>query len=126
VVAGFIGDINLIEGAVAAGGKALKTAQGTLRIADAAGAKTGDTVWLALRPEKAALSLKRTPARGQNLLNGKVLDVGFLGDISVYKVRVGSATMTVTAPNTSRVRGISVGDAVWVSWRPDAGLVLRR
>jgi putrescine transport system ATP-binding protein len=126
-VAGFIGDVNLIEGTVAASRKALDTTQGRLRIANAAGAIAGETVWLALRPEKISLALKRPAAGRQNVLAGFVTDVGFLGDMSVYHLRLdGGAAMTAAVPNATRVQSrIAGGDKVWVSWPSDAAVVLR-
>ena len=59
-VADFIGDVNLIEGRVVEGGAGETIigteAAGKLRAAGAVGAKPGDTVWLALRPEKLRIS----------------------------------------------------------------------
>ena len=59
-VADFIGDVNLIEGRVVrsgAGGTVVASAgAGQLRASASADAKPGDTVWVALRPEKVRIA----------------------------------------------------------------------
>ena len=54
-VADFIGEVTMIEGRLAQSG-VIETGLGRLRIAADSGAKPGDTVWLALRPEKLRVS----------------------------------------------------------------------
>ena len=131
-VADFIGDVNLIEGKVVtsdASGATLESASaGPLRTAAAADAKPGDTVWLALRPEKIMI-VRDTPASGVNRAVGEVCEIGYLGDHSIYKVRLHDGfVMTVTAANMTRLieRPINAGDRVWLSWAADAGVVLTR
>ncbi|MGI8524818.1 MAG: ABC transporter ATP-binding protein [Pseudolabrys sp.] len=126
-VAGFIGDANLIEGALGKSRTSIDSAYGKLRIAKPTDGKPGDTVWLVLRPEKISIAARR-PAAGTNALRGIIADIGFLGGISLFRVRLeGGAAMTVSAPNTGGATSqLSFGDKVWLSWPASAGLIVRR
>jgi putrescine transport system ATP-binding protein len=127
-VADFIGDVTLVEGRLAEDGKAIESKLGTLRIAGASCARAGDTVWLALRPEKIALSAKR-PAARLNAVSGQVWDVGYRGDSSLYQVRLEDGSMMkVAVTNTARTAGMPVAASgrVWLSWPADAGVVLKQ
>jgi putrescine transport system ATP-binding protein len=129
-VADFIGDVNLLEGglaAVAQGRVGIESAAGRVFAADAGEAKLGQQVWLAVRPEKVRICL--TEPEDINCVAGQVVDVGYLGDVSVYHVRLRTGLlMTATAANLSRMieRPIGPDDHVWLSWAPEAGLVLTR
>ena len=131
-VADFIGDVNLIEGRVvesSADGTTVASASiPTLRAAAAPDAKPGDTVWVALRPEKIKIA-RDVPAAGVNRAEGDVWEIGYLGDFSIYKVRLGDGfVINAAAANMTRLteRSIAVGDRVWLSWSADAGVVLTR
>ena len=89
-------------------------------------AKSGDTVWLALRPEKIGMSGER-PAGELNAVSGTVSEIGYRGDMSIYKVRLADRSiMKVALANVSAAGNASfeAGDLVWLSWPPDAGVVL--
>jgi putrescine transport system ATP-binding protein len=124
-VADFIGEVTLVEGRISADG-AIDSALGQLRVAGIGAAKSGDKAWLALRPEKINMSSER-PAGELNALAGTVLEIGYRGDMSIYKVRLADrALMKVARANVS-ARGkasFGAGDVVWLSWPPDAGVVL--
>jgi putrescine transport system ATP-binding protein len=131
-VADFIGDVNLIEGRVvesgAAGTTVASASISTLHAAAAPDAKPGDTVWVALRPEKISIA-RDAPAPGVNRAEGQVWEIGYLGDFSVYKVRLADGfVISAAAANMTRLieRAIAVGDRVWLSWAADAGVVLTR
>ena len=130
-VAEFIGDVNLIEGTLAAiepGRASLDSAAGRLAAAEPGDAKTGQQVWLAVRPEKVRISSGR-PDHAANCVGGRVVDVGYLGDVSTYHVRLGSGLMMkATAANLTRMieRPIGPDDEVWLSWPPEAAVVLTR
>jgi putrescine transport system ATP-binding protein len=133
-VAGFIGDVNLIEGAVVAadaGGLAIQDAGGRRYVAGVAGAagapKVGQKVWIALRPEKLRLSAAKPETVAENCVVGRVHDIAYLGDVSLYRVRLDDGSiMTVSLANASRRldRPIGWDDTVWLTWTPDAGVVL--
>jgi len=131
-VADFVGDVNLVEGRVVESGAAGTTVASasipTLHAAAAPDAKPGDTVWVALRPEKIRIA-RDAPAPGVNRTEGEVWEIGYLGDFSIYKVRLGDGfVINAAAANMTRLieRSIAVGDRVWLSWAADAGVVLTR
>ena len=131
-VADFIGDVNLIEGRIAATGTDGATITsphaGTLRAMGCDG-KPGDTVWVALRPEKIRISRDAIAPADENCVGGQVAHVGYLGDLSIYKVRLDNGfVMAAVAANVTRLieRPIGWDDRVWLSWAPDAGVVLTR
>jgi putrescine transport system ATP-binding protein len=130
-VAGFVGDVNLIEARVVARGPELTLASAVLpaiRVTARSDVNVGDTVWLALRPEKVSIGAER-PDSSANAVQGEVQDIGYLGDLSVYRIRLADGfSFKVTQPNLRRLveRPIDWDDRVWLSWQPDAGVVLTR
>jgi putrescine transport system ATP-binding protein len=130
-VAQFVGDVGLIEGrvgAVDAGGVSVESGLGRLRLKQTAGVAPGMTVWVALRPEKLRIS-REPPADGENRIPGQVCDIGYLGDMSVYKVKTDSGPMLkASVANMTRVveRPFTWEDRVWLSFAPDAAVVLTR
>jgi len=135
-VADFIGSVNLFEGQVSAdGGDGLCIRSAdlgcTVRAARAAGSPAGATVWTAIRPEK--IQISRVPlaaqdaARGENLVSGTVKEIAYMGDMSIYLVRIDSGSMLrVTLPNVSRgtERPIARAERVWLSWNGSSPVVL--
>jgi putrescine transport system ATP-binding protein len=130
--ADFIGDVNLIEGRLTAADGAtatIETAAGTLRIATTADAKTGEAVCVALRPEKVRIASDPPADACENTVAGTVWDIGYLGDVSVYTVRLADGfVMKAAVANTARVveRPIGWNDSVWLTWSADAGVLLTR
>jgi putrescine transport system ATP-binding protein len=133
-VADFIGNINLLEG------KVLATGNGAIRMEsvgtgasiavnqDVATA-AGSTAWFAVRPEKLSVSLDQPADVSVNALSGEVIDIGYLGDISVYHVRLPTGAMVkATLTNRTRLveRPITWSDKVWLTWTADSGVVLTR
>jgi len=129
-VASFVGDVNLIEG------RLIMTGPGGSHIDSAAGVKLataqrldgapGAVVWVALRPEKLRIATE-PPSSAENCAAGRVVDVAYLGNVSLYKVRLESGfIMKVQVPNLTRSvdRSIGTDERVWLSWTPDAGVVL--
>ena len=132
-IAEFIGDVNLIEAKVLAtepdGLLKATGSVGPLRAVSPLDCKSGDTVWVALRPEKVRLSCERPAASEANCVTGKVCNIAYLGEHLAYKVRLESGfTMKATLPNTTRVaeQRIRSDDRVWLSWSEDAAAVLTR
>ncbi|WP_375174214.1 ABC transporter ATP-binding protein [Pseudooceanicola sp.] len=130
-VADFIGDVNIIEGRA-------QQAEDRLQIDWAEGqpaltAKTdkafdpGQTCYLAIRPEKIAISADRPT--GANVLQGDVLDIAYLGNISTYHVKLPTGhVIKAQQANTRRIsrREFTWEDKVWVSWSETAAVVLDR
>jgi putrescine transport system ATP-binding protein len=134
-VAEFIGDVNLLEGRTIEVGQSGMTiasaAAGRLRAASSAPARAGDAVWVALRPEKIRIARADapapTPVADENCVDGRVSSIGYLGDLSVYKVTLDSGiVMQAAVANVTRLieRPIGWGDRVRLSWPPDAAVVL--
>jgi putrescine transport system ATP-binding protein len=56
-----------------------------------------------------------------------VTDIGYLGTVSHYKVRLDDGLVLKAAVmNEQRdaARMVHVGDRVWLSWTPEAGVLL--
>ena len=130
-VADFIGSVNIFEGAVEAirpGALRLAAADGfTLDIASEAKASPGQTLWFAVRPEKVRISPDPLAGAAPNSVSGQVWDIAYLGDMSLYNVRLDSGKLVrASLLNASRTveRPISWEDRVWLSFAPDAGVVL--
>jgi putrescine transport system ATP-binding protein len=133
-VAGFVGDVNLIEAKVAAIAANETTLvsdalPASIRVGQKVEARAGDSVWLALRPEKMRISLTAPAEASANCVQGVVHDIAYLGDFSIYHVRLADGTLLKAAqPNLTRLveRPIGWDDHVYLSWMPDAGIVLTR
>jgi putrescine transport system ATP-binding protein len=132
-VADFIGEVNLIEGRVVDVGASetviASVAAGRLRALSPTDAKPGDAVWVALRPEKVRIAHAPPPTDGENCVAGQVGNIGYLGDLSVYKVRLDNGiVMKAAVANVTRLveRPIGWDDRVWLSWAPEAAMVLTR
>jgi putrescine transport system ATP-binding protein len=134
-VAEFVGDVNLIDGRVVEAGA------GVAVIADQAGRRyrvvgdvtEGAEVAIAVRPEKVRMEAEPAPASGSasgdalNAVRGRIADIGYLGGMSIYKVRLDDGTIVkATVANVARTGGLafSAGVEVSLSWPPDAAVVL--
>lgn len=137
-VAGFVGDINLIEGDVTLhDGHRLTvaTAQaGTLLATEPRQKLDGTSVCLAIRPEKIRLA-RKGPAAGpgmsgsMNSVEGVVSEVGYLGGLSVYELTLDhGAILRAALANTARldVDAYSIGQRVVAWFAPDDCVVLQR
>ena len=133
-VAGFVGDVNLIEGRVAACREGTLSIEGIgigriQALAPAGPVRPGDVVWVALRPEKLSFVPDRPTSSEANHACGCIADIGYLGDRSIYKLVLDSGVeLKISMANTVRGAGQSIGwnDRVWVTWSPNAGIVLTR
>ncbi len=132
-VAGFVGTVNLLEGRV------VSREGATLRIKGASGAEilvenapdsvSSGEVAFAIRPEKIKVS-PRQPAEGTpNVMAGEIFDLAYLGDMTVYHVRLADGQVVkASALNSARVseHQLTWNDRAFVSFAPDAGVVLTR
>jgi putrescine transport system ATP-binding protein len=88
----------------------------------------GDGVAVGIRPEKISLSFEE-PLQRENRVAGEIYDIGYLGDLTMVQVRIadGSILRASFANRTRRFeRQIGWGDAVWLSWDIEAGILLDR
>jgi putrescine transport system ATP-binding protein len=131
-VADFIGDVNIISGRAKPMGDKVGTqwAEGQPDIIGTTATKfdAGQEIHFAIRPEKVAISTEE-PQDAANKLQGKVLDIAYLGNISTYHVELptGHVIKAQTA-NTRRLsrRQITWEDPVWISFTDTAGVLLER
>jgi len=132
-VAGFVGNINLIDGRVTRGGSGRVTLQ-----CDALGAELsvlseepiepGAATCIAVRPEKITISREAPDGKDRNVLKGTVWDLAYFGDQSLYRVRLQSgAVLQVSAQNQRRSAKLTVewDDQVFLSWDIASTVLLR-
>jgi len=132
-VADFVGTTNLFESTVTArGGGIIRLACAEagceLTVDDAGSFAPGQRVWLALRPEKIRLSKEAPAAERANRLRGTVWELGYLGNRSTYQIKTTNGKLvTVFSQNERRTSEWSIdwGDEVYVSWGPDAAVLLQ-
>jgi putrescine transport system ATP-binding protein len=112
-VAGFVGDINLLDGQVESNEahrvSVVTRDAGTLVAAEPRQGLSKTTVSVAIRPEKIKLS-RRGPvseaggAPAMNRLEGLVTEVNYLGGVTTYKVRLDTgAVLRASMANTARL-----------------------
>ena len=133
-IAGFVGDINMIEGRIVgreAGRITVATAvAGGLVAAQATPTATAE-VCVAIRPEKIRLAVAGHAVAGADLnrLAGEVIDVNYLGGVSVYRVRLaGGVVLRASLTNASRLAtdAPGVGQQVTALFSPDDCVVLEQ
>ena len=126
-VAGFVGDVNLIEGRVTAVYPSFVMVEREgmrLRVAHAPVAP--GPIAVALRPEKIRISHAAPDGAFENGAAGTVTDIGYLGTLSLYKVRLDDGLVLKAAVMNERraERPVHVNDRVWLNWTPEAGVLL--
>lgn len=129
----FLGDVNVFEGKVAAlsaGTVDIEwTGGGRFKAIAPEGLSAGQQVWLGLRPEKMRIGLTK-PANGNNVVSGKVDDVGYLGSTSQYHTLLDGTGQRVTVLRTNAAQSaesnIKWEDRVWIEWPVEAGVVLTK
>jgi putative spermidine/putrescine transport system ATP-binding protein len=122
-VANFVGTLNVLEGTVTdpATGK-IKVGAGEVVLKDKLnGAKAGDTLSLALRPE--AISLGRQAGRDATL-GGEISEVSFLGSVIRVRVGLGKDAVSLDTFNSPASPPPTVGEKAEISFSPDDVLVL--
>ncbi len=129
-VADFIGKVNLFEGNLVGGEAPLvRSAEAgcDIVLADAPGLRAGQRLWVAVRPEKFEISREPPPPGSTNSLSGVVWDIGYLGDVSTYRIKLDTGKMVVAA-EANRVRRtertINWEDRVYLRWTPRAAVAL--
>jgi len=134
-VADFIGDINIFEATVSSNspgvgkpGTVLLDSEGLgVTVEQDCKAVVGNRVAFAIRPEKVRITIDPPADTTTNAVSGQVWDIGYLGDFSVFLVKLADGRiMRAAQANVSRLvdRPITFDDTVWLNWRPDSGMVL--
>ena len=131
-VAGFIGTINTFKGRVVSIGEdrirmysneldESLTAMGKQLVEE------GQEIELAVRPEKIFIE-KEKPRDSEDLwIPGVVHDLGYLGNRSLYKIRLKTGKIILVSSQNRRrsiSRFLEWDDDVWISWRPSSSVVL--
>jgi putrescine transport system ATP-binding protein len=130
-VADFIGSVNMFEGRLIEDEPDHVRIEapdlgGTIFVDHGISAAPGSTVWAAIRPEKIEIS-REAPALTENRVKGVVDEIAYMGDLSIYLVRIANGRVVrVTLPNTERhgEGRISWDETVWLSWRASSPVVL--
>jgi putrescine transport system ATP-binding protein len=132
-VADFVGDINLIDGRVTrvADGRVwlrCDALDADLTAASSEPVAPDAAICVAVRPEKITISRNAPDPASRNVLKGVVWDLGYFGDMSLYRIRVPSgAVLQVSAQNQRRSATYSVewDDEVYLSWDVSSTILLR-
>jgi len=131
-VAEFIGDVNVIEGHVIDSSRdhaeiISPEAGCNVHVGHGVEAAQGATVWVALRPEKLDIGLEPPQEPTRNCMVGDVWDIGYLGNLSIYHVKLDSGRM-ITSAQTNRTRlierPITWKDRVYLTWHASSCVVL--
>jgi len=130
-VAGFIGAVNQFEGRVLDQHDDLLLVHGDaaaaeLRVRTQQAVAPGTPVVVAVRPEKVRITAEPPPA-ADNQLSGTVEEIAYLGDVSIYHVRVPGGAL-VEAQLTNRARRAAApltwGDQARLFWDADDAIAL--
>ncbi|WP_201841632.1 ABC transporter ATP-binding protein [Microvirga zambiensis] len=132
-IAEFVGDVNILEGHV----QGLENGLWRVKTPSAAEPLTiddpdevlnsGQAVAIAVRPEKMVIQRDPPPPGTRNVLTGEVWDIGYLGDWTVYRVKLATGEiLRVTRANASRFveNPIDWDEQVFVTFAPDAAVIL--
>ena len=133
-VADFIGKINLLDATVVES----QTGQCRFQSPQISGElmadcsdllNAGDQRWLAIRPEKIFIGKDSPDRENRTVQKGTVLELGYLGNLSVYRVRLESGAI-LQASGQNRVRStehrVEWDDEVFVSWDNSSIIVLHQ
>jgi len=131
-VADFFGTINLFQGKVTQVNGNIMLIEGAesntlLKAESTQETAIGTNVWVAVRPEKISITRNPNEADGQTSLKGVVWDIGYYGNLSIYRVKTEDGTIVqVSSQNFKRLaeREIDWDDEVYVSWDTSSSIVL--
>ena len=128
-VAGFLGDINLFDcsvTSVARGVARLETTAGEgIKVVDEHGLTAGQSVSFSIRPQKMMISRSK-PKSSDNALKGEVWDIAYLGDMTIYKVKLENGAFAKVSVLNREISSdpITWEQQVWLSFPEAAGRVL--
>ena len=131
-VADFVGSVNIFEGKLIEDEPeyvriASDELGGTIYVSHGISAAPEAVVWAAVRPEKVFMSTAQ-PEGSDNVVRGAVQDIAYLGDLSIYLVKLATGKVVrVTQPNTSRhAEAITWDQQVYLTWDPSSPVVVTR
>ena len=131
-VADFIGTINTFAGTVRQIDEASmvidsEEAGTTLTALGKHDVKVGQTVCVAIRPEKIFVGKNRPDNTEDARARGVVDDLGYLGNLSLYRIKLANGKIVLVSSQNRRraaTRFLEWEDEVWISWRPRSVVVL--
>ena len=130
--ADFVGSVNIFEGKLIEDEPeyvriASEELGGTIYVSHGISAAPEAVVWAAVRPEKVFMSTAQ-PEGSDNVVRGAVQDIAYLGDLSIYLVKLATGKVVrVTQPNTSRhAEAITWDQQVYLTWDPSSPVVVTR
>ncbi|MFN7573362.1 MAG: ABC transporter ATP-binding protein [Betaproteobacteria bacterium] len=128
-VADFIGNVNLFDGVLIEDEPdhcIVGTPHGEFYIGHGITGVAGQTLSLAVRPEKLTVEREEPLDTRYNCLRGRVVESAYFGASSIYRVQLPTQLRVQAAvPNTERhAEPIAVGDEVFLTCAPDALVVL--
>jgi len=131
-VADFVGSVNIFEGKLVEDEPehvriASDELGATIYVSHGISAPPEAIVWVAIRPEKVFMSTAQ-PEGADNVVRGAVQDIAYLGDLSIYLVKLPTGKVVrVTQPNTSRhAEAITWDQQVYLSWDSTSPVVVTR
>ena len=128
LVADFIGDVNILEGKVKAAGNGRVEIAGedfTVRALGDTQLAMGASAGFAIRPEKLKISRTAPADATINASEGEIWDIAYLGDMTVFHVRLPSGKVVKTSMlNAQREVENPIGydEKVWVSFAETGGV----
>jgi putrescine transport system ATP-binding protein len=132
-VAEFIGSVNMFEGRLIEDEPAYVRIQcddfeAPIYVDHGVSSAPGATVWAAIRPEKVHIGRDK-PASADNWAPAVVRDIAYMGDLSVYLLRLDSGKIVrVTQPNIFRHAEdrITWDERVFLSWHASSPVVVTK
>jgi putrescine transport system ATP-binding protein len=131
-VAEFIGSTNLIEGRIASQNEEAGTVQVYCDVLDAEiqarhadPLPVGTPVTISVRPEK--IDVHEAPPQADNVAVGQVVEIAYLGDVSIYQVKTASgAVLRVQETHVERSSEphYDWDDTLYLSWSAASAVVL--
>ncbi|MBV8605570.1 MAG: ABC transporter ATP-binding protein [Pelomonas sp.] len=131
-VADFIGNVNLMDGTLEVDEPdhvVVACADVKHRVGHGISGSRGQSLAVALRPEKIALARVAPGDAHFNAVRGRVLDRSYFGAYTVYRLQLASgAWLKVSVANTERHGddAIVIGEEAWAHWTDSAQIVLPR
>jgi len=89
--------------------------------------EVGQKIEIAVRPEKIFISKEKPEVSGDTCIEGMVDDLGYLGNRSLYRIKLGNGKIVqVSSQNRRRsvTRFLEWKDKVWISWQQLSTVVL--
>jgi putrescine transport system ATP-binding protein len=132
-VAEFIGSVNTFEGKLTEDEPSYvriesDDLEAPIYVDHGVSSAPGATVWAAIRPEKIQLSRDK-PSDADNWASGVVQDIAYMGDVSVYLVRLDSGKVVrVTQPNVYRHAddNFTWDERVYLRWHASSPVVVTK